>query len=569
MKIVFRQYLSSLRERGELDAVLPDLLSELGYIVISRPSIGTRQYGVDVAALGPSENGTKRKLYLFSIKQGDLTRTDWDGPAAQALRPSINEILDVYIDTQIPQEHQGREIVVCLCFGGEIHEAVRGNVKSFTDRNTRRGLTFEQWSGDYIAELLVKGILREQLVDKSLRSSFQKAIAMVDEPDISYIHFEALIKGLCSISNATPRQRVTILRQLYICLWVLFVWARDAGNLEAPYRVGERALLHAWQLIHEDIARDGKQSEEIGAAYSELANLYFNIWDALLGQKIIPYAGVEHAVSVAVDSTSTVDVNLKLFETLGRLAFRGLCFLWSKSGNTNLPEARENWESPEADNIAQSIVQLIRNNPILLNPIADVQVVEIATTLMFLAMTNEWRPAARGYVEALINRITFAYSLHNRYPTFHDDYRSLLEHPRERTDEYRRSQTKGSTLFPFLSIWATSLGASKEAEFLADFSAKNLDHCNMQFWFAGPDTEEKVYVGDIQHGLALNNIPITADGKDAFKILLAECDASRSFAELSAIELGHWTILILACRHYRLPLPPNLWIGLLKQLRDI
>jgi len=36
MKLVFRQYLASLRERRELDAVLPDLLSELGYTVISR-----------------------------------------------------------------------------------------------------------------------------------------------------------------------------------------------------------------------------------------------------------------------------------------------------------------------------------------------------------------------------------------------------------------------------------------------------------------------------------------------------------------------------------------------------
>jgi hypothetical protein len=390
---------------------------------------------------------------------------------------------------------------------------------------------------------------------------------MVDDPSISYIHFEALIKGLCSASNATPRRRVTILRQLYICLWVLFVWARDAENLEAPYRVSERVLLHAWQLLHKDIAKGGKQSEEVGTTYSELANLYFTIWDALLGKKIIPYAGVEHAVSVAVDSTSTVDVNLKLFETLGRIAFRGLCFLWSKSGKIPLPALREEWESPEADNIAKSIVQLIRSNPILLNPIADSQVVDIATALMFLSMVHKWKPAARGYVEGLISRITFAYSLHNRYPTIDDDYRSLLEHPRERTDEYRRSQTKGSTLFPFLSIWATSLGASEEAEFFADFSTKNLDHCNMQFWFAGPDTEERIYLGDTQHGLALNSIPITSDGQEAFKILLAECKTSKPFEELSAIKLGHWTILVLACRHYRLPLPPNLWIGLLEQLR--
>src|SRR3546814_18131658 len=108
MKLVFRQYLASLRERRELDAVLPDLLSELGYTVISRPSIGTRQYGVDVAALGPPDTGGKRKLYLFSLKQGDLTRADWDG-TPPALRSSSNDIMDVYIPNQVAKEQRQHE----------------------------------------------------------------------------------------------------------------------------------------------------------------------------------------------------------------------------------------------------------------------------------------------------------------------------------------------------------------------------------------------------------------------------------------------------------------------------
>jgi hypothetical protein len=32
----------------------------------------------------------------------------------------------------------------------------------------------------------------EQLVDKSLRASFQKAVAMVDEPQVAFEHFERL-----------------------------------------------------------------------------------------------------------------------------------------------------------------------------------------------------------------------------------------------------------------------------------------------------------------------------------------------------------------------------------------
>ena len=39
---------------------------------------GTRQYGADVIAVGPDTDGV-RKLFLFSIKRGDLTRQEWDG----------------------------------------------------------------------------------------------------------------------------------------------------------------------------------------------------------------------------------------------------------------------------------------------------------------------------------------------------------------------------------------------------------------------------------------------------------------------------------------------------------
>jgi hypothetical protein len=569
MKLVFRQYLASLRERRELDAVLPDLLSELGYTVLSRPSIGTRQYGVDIAALGPRDAAGKQRLYLFSLKQGDLTRADWDG-TPQALRSSINDIIDVYIPTRIAPAHRAREIVICLCFGGEIQEAVRDNVTLFTGAQTKQtkpGLSFEEWNGDYLAGLLVDGVLREHLLDPQLRTHFQKAVAMVDEPDVAFKHFATLIRKLCATEETTPKQRTTILRQLYICLWVLFVWARDAGNLEAPYHASERVLLQAWPLIQGDVAKSTKPSEEIGAAYADLVNLHFRIWDGLIGEKILPFVEIEHAISVAVDSAAPADVNLKLFETLGRLAMRGLWMLWAKSGAAPLPEHRADWDSPEATALAQQIIHLIRANPILLTPLADSQAVDIATALLFLSMMGNWEAGARNYAEGLVQRVTYAYRTHNRYPSIHDDYRSLVQHPRERTDAYREAETKGSTLFPLLGIWVSSLGPADAARFFAQFAAEKLNHCNCQFWLPGTDSEAKLYTGDNHHGVALCNVPITEDGEDALRVVTAETGRTSPFNGLSAVKLGHWPIVALACRHYRLPLPPGLWLPVIQAMR--
>ncbi|MDF3055689.1 MAG: hypothetical protein K0Q74_1596, partial [Gammaproteobacteria bacterium] len=73
MKLIIKEYLSGLAERKELDALLPDLLSQMGLEVFSRPSIGNRQYGVDIAGYGALEDDIER-VYLFSLKSGDLGR---------------------------------------------------------------------------------------------------------------------------------------------------------------------------------------------------------------------------------------------------------------------------------------------------------------------------------------------------------------------------------------------------------------------------------------------------------------------------------------------------------------
>jgi hypothetical protein len=101
MKLLLKQYLASLNERDELDVVLPDIMSEVGYTVISRPKRGTTQYGVDVAAIGPHPKTGDKALFLLSIKSGDLTRDSWTN-GNQALRPSLEEMIEVYVPKHVP-----------------------------------------------------------------------------------------------------------------------------------------------------------------------------------------------------------------------------------------------------------------------------------------------------------------------------------------------------------------------------------------------------------------------------------------------------------------------------------
>ena len=273
-------------------------------------------------------------------------------------------------------------------------------------------------------------------------------------------------------------------------------------------------------------------------------------------------------MSAAVRSDASVDVNVKLFEIMGRAAMRGLWMLWSRGGAKPLPELQNCEDVPGVKKLAEDIVLLINNNPALLSPVSDDQAIDIGATLIFLTMLNAFRTSAGRYVEALIQRIVWSYRRNNIYPTTQTDYRELAGHPRERTTAYRESQTKGSTLIPLLSLWAVALGASQAADYLAAFCAEHLKHCNTQLWFPNHQSEQKLYIGASDHGATLSRVPRTADAEKAFKILDAECSGKTSFAELSAVRFGHWPLVILACRHHRLPIPPNIWLKLLHQCKD-
>jgi hypothetical protein len=558
MKLVIREYLASLREREELDAMLPNLLSEMGLTVYSRPSRGTRQYGVDIAAVGTAEGG-ERKVYLFSVKQGDLNRQDWDG-TPQALRSSLNEIRDAYIRTCIPTEYQNLPVVICLVFGGDIKEAVLQEVRGYIHSNTTPTVSYEEWNGDRLADLILTGILREGMFSGEMRAHLRKAAAMVEDPDIAYAHFQKLVDAIVKRPAKKKAERITKAREIYMCLWVLFTWAREADNVEAPYRASEYAVLIAWDLLKDMIGAKGREAIDAGTVFNDLVELHFSIWD-VLAAKILPHVGKRHAISATVASFSSLDINLKTHEIMGRIAMRGLWLAWTK-GQGEVPTPLETAESDELNTITMQLFSLIDNNPALQSPINDDQAIDIALALMLLGVHGGLTKAISSWLDVLIERLYFAFRTHGAYLTCKATYWDLVGHPAEKTDEHRKEATAGSTLYPLLALWAAGYGADKALAKLAEFKAKHLEHSNFQMWFPDEESEAGHYRGSDQHGDMLSDIPVDPAGTETREYVDTECAANAHFGKLSAIQLGHWPIVLMACRHYRLPVPPQIWMGL-------
>lgn len=554
MKLLIRDYLASLRERDELDAILPDLLSELGYTVYSRPGRGTTQHGVDVAAVGTDSDG-ERKVFLFSIKRGDLTREEWDAPM-QGLRSSLNEILDAYIPTRIPKRYSAYKIVICVCFGGDMQEQVRTQVKGFFDVNSNDRVSFDEWNGDRIAGLIMHGILGERVLPEALRSNFRKAVAMVDEPDVSFGHFQHVVGTLTAVSDGNKREQIRAFRQVYLCIWILYVWCRGANNLEAAYLGVERSVLSTWGAMLPLLSRNDSHARAMKVVADQLLRLYHQITRELVVEKIVPQSSVRHGLSVAVGSRSSTIVNMKLFDIVGRIGMYGIWSWWLVQ---LLPDAARTEAVAELRTLATSCKDLISNNPALCSPLQDSNVIDIGLMAMFFDLAGGDLAFIRVWFAAIVDRADLAYRSHGKYPCVYSAFRDLVEHPAVRTSEYLEEATSGSFLLVYLGAWLSAFRDEGVATIVA-LKQEVLQHCTLQVWLPDATTEAQCFRGGTGHGMAITDLSLEGDGSSMIKAIIQECDEDKWFESMGTIKAGIWPMLLLVSRHYRMPMPPQFWI---------
>lgn len=558
MKLLVRQHLQDMKERGELDVLLPQLLSELGYELIHHPRIGGRQAGVDVAAVGPDpDNGGGRSLMLFVIKSGDIGRQDWDG-TLQGVRPSLIEVIDDYLPNRVPAQYQDLPVAVCLCMGGEVQEGIRSTWSGFVQTNTKDALSFREWNGDRLANLILSGLLKQELLDPDHRSYFQKAIALVSEPDEAYINFRALLNALTN-DLAPGKPGTTRLRQMLICLWILVGNGVDAKNLDAPYRACELALLHAWDAYRRCPEKPKKRRDERIEILDHVLSLYLSMGQSLLIEKIGRHASRQHALSASVRSRSALDINLSLFETLGRMALLGL---WHHAIACRSDNEQMQAHLMKRDEVLDLAILMINNNPTLVAPIRDDHQIEIGM-IMLLAEVSGRMSGLEGYFREIASRIAYRYARRSNWVTCMQDYRRLACHPADQSDAYFQRSTTGSVLVPFIIVGLERLKATGDLKNFQEIVDQELAHMTQQVWVPHEETDSVIWRQGESTGTA---VPVPALSMNTAKTCLSVEveDIAKEHSEIlkfEAFQFGFFPLFLTACRHHRLPIPPHLWFG--------
>ena len=557
MKLILSEYVRSLKERAEFDRLLPDLLLAMNYVPISKPQVGVRQYGVDLATVGKDEEGID-ELLLLVIKRGDITRANWDsGP--QAVRQSLNDVIDVYLKTHLEPSHEALNKRIVVAATGDLKQEVQINWDGYV-KNQSAIVKVSFWGADRIAILIGKFLLDENIFASEDRMLLRKALALSGDIDYDRRDLYQLLRrqlhlspqGQIELKQTTSELRKS-LRTVNLSTQIFSRWSEDEGNLKQGLIASERAMLWSWHRITRENGKAGKLDPEFRAilrSYVEVGRRYF--------EKVRHHLAVQDGLSGYCHENAELAVTV--FEQIGLLATIGL--VQSMADDDDASE--ENIKN--SDSIASSIVDLLKNNPVSGSPRFDHNVVDVTLGLLLLISTG-FKQQAKDWLAELVTRIDFALKIKRNFPISIESFDDLAEVTRCDDDELRSRFMKTSWFIPTLAGWSIILDRDDLYDILVHNTRNNYPEVCLQLWHPTSDCTDSWYFasaadfcGEVEAPILLPDTAIHYKERMQAILTTARLDVT-SFS--SACTMSKDPIDLVACRHFRTPVPPSFWYSFL------
>lgn len=556
MRLALSHYLRTLRERDEFDRLLPELLTQMGYLPLVKPKAGVRQFGVDFPAAGRSAVDGVDELLLFVIKQGDIGRRTWTGDP-NAVRESMDEIIDVWLASHVPPEYTDHRKVIVVATTGDLGQEVQPNWAGFAARHPQ--LRFEFWGADKVSDLVEAHLLNEHLFDGQDRADLRKALVMGADSDYRFDHLCRLMlrqlglapDGQLAESGAKLAVPALLkaLRRVHLAALVCSHWVDSEGERRQALWVMERTLLWCFHraVLQSLEGREDIQEviREIWRSYLQTASRYYDAVAAHLrikdGLSGYTREGAEYSVL--------------LFEQVGLLASVGLSAALMEPGQDDAWRAR-------AGGFSSALAALLRNHDATASPRLDSQVIDICLALVLFLQTGQ-HDAARWWVGEITGRLKFAFIYGRMFPVGTDSFDDLVELDVHGRDEFKGLMRRYSWLLATMGSWCVMLGQDEVYEGLAEGHAKAFPDVGSQIWHPMADWSSKWYFGPAHQGSGSTEAPYALPASaQALRDRIAQFNATgrlRWEEESPALAMGLWPLDFIACRHYRTPVPASMW----------
>lgn len=287
---------------------------------------------------------------------------------------------------------------------------------------------------------------------------------------------------------------------------------------------------------------------------------YINISDEYFS-KVQPYFHEKYLLSLY--STESSLVNITVFEHIGILATLGLNnFFLALRNDCN----GRTFHTHNANVVADSLCALIINNPASGSPRLDENVIEITLGLIFLSLMGR-KDAVEKWHRELISRLDYVLRIGREHPISTDSIDDLISMECNSDDAYLKEKTTNmSWIIPTLMGWCVIL--EKEEGYLALLTGIKESYKNIcsQLWHPTNDLYSHLYFHPAQSFTGETEAPIFfPDNMNDYKKRmdeLRENERYNIFKESSAIQAGLIILDLIACRHFRTPVPAVLWYGM-------
>lgn len=559
MRAIIQEYLRGLKERDELELVCVNLMNALGLTVLSEPRRGTKQNGVDVLACGKMPDDEVEKVYLLTIKSGDITRSNWTG-GLQALKESLDEILTAYCNSTLPNELKELPKEICVCFGGVIREDVRQAFNGYVINNERAypnlKIHFREWNGSELSKMIENYYLDPRACVGCGQRWLIRAWAMVESPETAIqLYYRFLDENYRMYSSKDVKSRAVVLSRIAFSLAIVWAKCKEAGNLEAAYGCSEVTLLWAWDFLGVPKGEVTKKNQEHPTYCFELVwLLYLQIAQQFHG-KISALLENRFAFSLACESGCELDVNQKVFDELGRLASFGLSLIYFHEVRKQvLPASAADSLRLIVRGLVEAVRKLVANNPTALIPLKDDYVVDVSLVSVFLLQNGDYN-FLHDWFGQIIQKLQLHLICGKAYPATDLTYKEYYRHGQMRgDDDYRRRVLGSSVLLPMMAYVAAVAGFDDCYDEIRKLKTEYLRDCNFQIWFPDKTSDENFYLNRTLHGKSLTTLDL-ADKRRFLKRINDECFTSP--LSLTCVAGAYHGILFIGCRRYRYPLPPH------------
>ena len=291
---IVKDYLSSLKEDRELDAIFPLLLSAMGFRIVSTPSNskGQSQYGKDVIAWGKAEDGILYRWY-FELKGNaakdidDRTFVIQDG-----VRDSILAAKDTpFEDPAIPL-FNSLPVKICFVHNGILKENTRPQYDGFINREFPKDgpMKFERWDLERLTDYFTAHLFNENLFcDEGSYKLLLKTLILMDATGWTVDNVDKVIDiqlGRCPLNRVNNRLVDKTFAALGLLMELVAKYAVENGNLLPAKRTSERVVLKTWAWI---LKNNKENANRILDHFNGLVLRHLNIYREYVA-KLIPLA---------------------------------------------------------------------------------------------------------------------------------------------------------------------------------------------------------------------------------------------------------------------------------------